>query len=56
MTTFKIDVANSDDEYLYIDIPNSDKTIVIKRDNLKIVLEVYPMSKIVDEPIKSLSI
>lgn len=51
--TFKIDKINSDEEYLFIDIPNADKTVVIKRDDEGIVLDVFPMSKVVDEPITS---
>ena len=51
--TFKIDKINSDEEYLFIDIPNADKTVGIKRDDEGIVLDVFPMSKVVDEPITS---
>tara|TARA_R100000458_G_scaffold59014_2_gene68421 strand:- start:910 stop:1104 length:195 start_codon:yes stop_codon:yes gene_type:complete len=51
--TFKIDKTNSDEKYLFIDIPNADKTVVIKRDDEGIVVDVFPMSRVVDEPITS---
>jgi len=54
MSTFKIDEINSDEECLYVDIPNADKTIVIKIDNQEVILDIYPMSKVVDQPIKSI--
>lgn len=56
MNTFKIDKINSDEDYLYVDIPNVDKTIVIKIDNKEIILDIYPMSKVVDQPIKTINI
>jgi len=51
--TFKIDKINSDEECLFIDIPNADKTVVITRDDKGIVVDVFPMSKVVDKPITS---
>ena len=56
MNKFKIDEINSDEEYLYIDIPNLDKTIVMKMDNQKIILDIYQMFKIVNKPIKTINI
>lgn len=56
MNTFKIDEINSDEEYLYVDIPNVNKTIVIKIDNKEVILDIYPMSKVVNQPIKTINI
>ena len=56
MNKFKIDEINSDEEYLYIDIPNANKTIVIQIDNDEILLECYPMYEIVNKPIKTINI
>ena len=45
---FKIDYTNSDNEFLYIDVPNANKTIAIQIDNDEIILEIYPMYEVVD--------
>ena len=37
-----------------LDIPNADKTVVITREDLRIIVAVYPMSQVVDKPIKSI--
>lgn len=42
-----IDEYNSDDKYLYIDIPEG--TLQIKRDDEGLVIDVYPLM-VVDEP------
>ena len=55
MNAFKIDYTNSDQEHIYIDVPNANKTIVIQIDNDEIILEVYPMYEIADS-IKTIKI
>jgi len=51
--SFKIDPTNSDDDYLYVDIPSHCMTVVIKREHEGVVVDVYPL-EVADEPIATL--
>lgn len=50
LTSFRLDVTSSDDQYLYVEVDNF--TIVIKRETEGVVVDVYPFHDLV-EPIAS---
>jgi len=52
MKMFKIDKTNSDEQYLYVDIEGRG-TVVIKREDEGIVVDIYPLHKFDDEPVVS---
>lgn len=54
MNEFEVDIINSDKKHFFVDVPNADKTVVITREDLRIIVAVYPMSQVVDKPIKSI--
>ena len=51
--TFHIDETNSDETYLYIDIPSKNASIVIKREDNGIVIDIFPAIAS-SEPVASL--
>jgi hypothetical protein len=50
-STFNIDEASSDDQYLYVDVAGKG-TVVIKNENEGILVDIFPLH-VVDEPITS---
>lgn len=51
---FVIDTANSDEQYLYVDVPTKSLSVVIKLDDEGIVVDVYP-ARVADGPAATLS-
>lgn len=52
MDRFQIDPANSDDEYLYVDIPSRCGTVVIKIEDEGLVVEIFSLA-VSDEAVTS---
>jgi len=50
--TFKVDEANSDDEYFYVDVPSKGITVAIKAEGEGVVVDLYSM-QVSDESLAS---